>query len=112
MASLIICALLCVVSLLSCYADAIRDKYRSNIEFRRLYRFPKWVPGFVARKLQDRWHIWKQVGFLLPQAALVVVVYSVAADWIGGVFAFALAVLLAAGGQVVWLVVPKPDHWE
>ena len=90
-------------------ADSARDKNRDTPSWRRLYVFPRWVPGIIRRKFQDRWHAAKQIGFIVPMASMALwAVWDV--DLVYAVVGFLLLAILAA---LAWSrAIPKPAHWS
>lgn len=94
------------IILLACVCDKARDAYRSNADWRTVYPRMMLVPRWLWRKFQDRWHIAKQIGFLLPLGVLDFLVWYVYGDWM-------LAVAVIPIAAIVWrYAIPDPDHWS
>jgi len=98
--------ILCIIILIACVCDKARDKYHANPQWRTRYPRLMLVPTFLWRKFQDRWHIAKQVGFLLPLGLLDYLIYWVYGDWI-------LALLMIPVAWLAWdYVIRDPEHWK
>jgi len=84
--------------------DAWRDKRASHTGYRDWHReYPIFKPQFIWRKVQNRWHIVKQISFLLPH---IVILYWVAqqAWWLGTAY--------IVGGAIAWALPKAPEHWR
>jgi len=94
--------IICIIILIACVCDKTRDKYSSHPQWRRVYK--QFWPKMLWRKVHDRWHIVKNIGFLLPLGFLDYLVYR--EDWI-------LALVMLPLSYVVWdRVVKAPEHWR
>ena len=90
-------------------ADSIRDKRSSDKSYRN--PFEKFKPYFLWRKFQDKWHIWKQISFILPLSFIWITVISVSAT-ISYVLAIVLGVVLIIAAWAVWKIIKSPIWWD
>jgi hypothetical protein len=101
------------VLLVSALCDSARDKRQNHSDWRYPYRWPRWVPGIVRRKFQDRWHIVKQGSYLLPAAYIALRLFLDAFGALGLWWALGIVGVTGAGTLVAWKkVISKPEHWR
>lgn len=102
-----------IVLALMTLADSITDKRKEAKIYPRWHkRFRRFRPHWLWRKLQNRWHLWKQLRYLLPAVYIwSVVVYSV---WVllGWIAAVLVGIGLVIMAWCLWRVVEKPIWWD
>lgn len=101
-----------IILMVSAVADSIRDKRADHVVYPGYHkRYRKFKPYWLWRKLQNKWHVWKQVSYMLPAAYIWMVVtvmcYSIAPTI--GVLA-GIGLPLAVFG--LWGIVSDPVWWD
>lgn len=94
-------AIIVAIGLAAVIADAIRDKRHYGKSYPRWHRqFRRFRPVFIWRKVQNRWHIAKQLGFLAPHA---VIAYGLPIEY---------TAIYIIGGALAWRCVKVPKWWD
>jgi hypothetical protein len=105
----LIVASLVVIVIAGMTANKYHDAYRSHADWQRLYKyqpcFDRWYLRWFKRKFSNRWHIVKQIMFIPPYSALVLLI----AFEYGHLY---LAICTGLAGPVIWKwVIPSPEWW-
>jgi hypothetical protein len=97
--SFVVCIMLVCVM-----CDAYRDKRLSHKGYYSWHKqYKQFKPIFLWRKFQNRWHIAKQISFILPH--IIVLCWVAQESW-------TLAIIYVCASPVLWSLPKPPDHWN